>query len=228
MIGNRKELFTGVGLMAGFIIVLVVIFLPVISGRNAVEYLDGLYNSISKGSAYYIPKVREEIKPFSETAVEVTLSMAEEAQAKQTAQLFQKSGASADISGTNLKVSGHLGKILENGLEDADAMYQNKGGKISGKYGYSEKRVLFNWWKALKELEKELTRQKQFEAAQTVDRVNKKAIETAYNYYGIEPQRISDRLGIVLFSLLFYVIYTLWYGFAILYMCEGWGLKLKH
>jgi hypothetical protein len=24
------------------------------------------------------------------------------------------------------------------------------------------------------------------------------------------------------------VIYTLWYGFAILLMFEGWGLKLEH
>jgi hypothetical protein len=31
-------------------------------------------------------------------------------------------------------------------------MYRNDGEKVSGKYGYDEKRVLFNWWKAFKEL----------------------------------------------------------------------------
>jgi len=32
----------------------------------------------------------------------------------------------------------------------------------------------------------------------------------------------------VIFSLVFYVVYTLWYGFGIMYMFEGWGLRLEH
>ncbi len=35
-------------------------------------------------------------------------------------------------------------------------------------------------------------------------------------------------LGIVIFSLIFYVVYTLWYGFAIMFMFEGWGMRLEH
>jgi hypothetical protein len=53
-------------------------------------------------------------------------------------------------------------------------------------------------------------------------------VEPAYNYYGIEGQKISDRFGVVIFSLIFYVIYTLWYGFGIMYLFEGVGLKLEH
>ena len=75
---------------------------------------------------------------------------------------------------------------------------------------------------------KDLEKQKAFKAAKITDVVIKKAVETAFNFYGIEPQKISDRFFIVLFSLFFYVVYTLWYGFAILYMFEGWGLKLGH
>jgi hypothetical protein len=37
-----------------------------------------------------------------------------------------------------------------------------------------------------------------------------------------------DRLGVVVFSLVFYVIYTLWYGFAIMFIFEGWGMQLEH
>ena len=58
--------------------------------------------------------------------------------------------------------------------------------------------------------------------------VVKKAVESSYNYYKIEPEKIGDRLGIVVLSLVFYVIYTLLYGFAILFMFEGWGLKIGH
>jgi hypothetical protein len=53
-------------------------------------------------------------------------------------------------------------------------------------------------------------------------------VEPAYNYYGIKAENIKDKAVIVIVSLVGYVIYTLWFGFAILFMFEGWGLKLEH
>jgi hypothetical protein len=142
--------------------------------------------------------------------------------------LFQKADAKANISGPTLKVSGDLGKILANCLEDADLMYINNGQKVSAKYGYNEKRVLYNWSVAAKEMDKDLKKQKRFKEAKIVTASKKKAIEMAYNYYKIEPKKIGDRYGVVIFSLIFYVFYTLWYGFAIMYMFEGWGMQLEH
>ena len=63
MIANKKEFLKGLGLMAAFVIVLIIFFSPVFNGQNGLNYLDSLYNSISKGSAYYIPKLKEEIQP---------------------------------------------------------------------------------------------------------------------------------------------------------------------
>jgi len=228
MIAHRKEFFGGTGLLLAFFVVLTIIFSPVFDGKNGMDYLDALYNSISKGSAYYIPKVKEKTNKFMGDSIEVILKMANENTAKQTALLFTKSGSIARISGTQIKVTGDLGKILENCLADADNMYMNDGQKVSSKYGYNEKRVLFNWWKALKEMDRALKGQKKFKEAKVVALVNKKTVETSYNYYKIEPQKISDRLEVIIFSLLFYVIYTLWYGFAIMFMFEGWGMKLEH
>ena len=84
MIASRKEFFSGVGLIVCFFIILIMMFLPIFRGHNALEYLDALYNSISKGSAYYIPKVKEEIKPLSGTKISVTLAMTNETRAKET------------------------------------------------------------------------------------------------------------------------------------------------
>ncbi|MGD8227659.1 MAG: hypothetical protein PVI20_07755 [Desulfobacteraceae bacterium] len=228
MIANKTQFFGGLGLMIGFVIVLIIFFSPVFDGKNGLDYLDNLYNSISKNSAYYIPKVKEECEPFKGNSVNVTLTMADETHAQQTAKLFEASGTEAVVAGTKLRVAGDLGMILENCLADADAMYVNDGAKVSGKYGYDEKRAMFNWWKAFNEMEKELKRQKKFKEAKIVALVVKKAVESSYNYYKIAPQKIGDRWGIVIFSLLFYVIYTLWYGFAIMFMFEGWGMKLEH
>jgi hypothetical protein len=228
MIAHKKEFYGGVGLMAIFVVVLIFIFLPIYAGQNGLDYLDALYNSISKGSAHYIAKLNTEAEEFQGYSINVNLALMSDDQAKQSRALFERSGAMAGVSGSTIQVSGDLGKVLQNCLVDADNMYLNDGQKLSDKYGYDEKKVLFNWWTALEAMEKSLKKQKLFKEAKLVATIKKKAVETAYNYYGIEPQRISERYGVVIFSLIFYVIYTLWYGFAIMFMFEGWGMRLEH
>jgi len=228
MIAHKKEFYGGAGMMAAFLIVLFILFMPIFGGQNGLEYSDDLYNSISKGSAYYIPKVQEEAAPFMGNAVAMTLAMANATQASQTALLFEKAGATVTTLEAELKVSGDLGAILTNCLADAEAMYRNDGQMVSAKYGYDERQALFNWWQACKAMENGLKKQKKFREAKMVATVGSKAVETSYNYYKVEPQKITDRIGLVSFSLVFYVVYTLWYGFAIMFMFEGWGLKLEH
>jgi hypothetical protein len=228
MIARKKEFSLGLGLLVAFFVVLFLFFSPVFNGHNGLDYLDNLYNSISKGSAYYIPKLKDDAKAFNGSAVELSFAMANPTQAQQTAQLFMKAGAMVNVSEAKLKVSGDLGKILDNCLADSDALYNNDGKSLATKYGYNERQALYNWWQAFKGVEKDLNNQKKFKEAKAVANISKKAVETCYNYYTIEPQSIMDRLGVVVFSLVFYVIYTLWYGFAILFMFEGWGMKLEH
>lgn len=228
MIAHKKEFYGGFGMIIAFAVVLIIMFSPIFKGQNALQYLDSLYNSISKGSAYYIPKVKEESDKFIGTEVSSTLAMADPDQAKQTGLLFKMSGATAVATGSQLKVTGNLGKILESCLVDADAMYHNDAKKVLERYGYNERQALFNWWKAFKEMDKSLKNQKKFKEAKIVSLVVNKAVESSYNYYKIEPQKISERFGVVIFSLIFYVVYTLWYGFAIMFMFEGWGLRLGH
>ena len=228
MIASKKEFYGGVIMMAVFIVVLIIIFMPIFGGQNGLNYLDNLYNTISKGSAYYIPTVKKETEAFKGNSVSVTLVMAEEERARQSAPLFMMGGAMTNLSGKELKVSGDLGKIIDNCLADADLIYKNEGEKLSGKYGYEAKRVILNWWVALNHMESDLKHQKKFKEAKVIALVLKKAVELGYNYYKVEPKKIGDKIGIVIFSLVFYVVYTLWYGFAIMFMFEGWGMKLEH
>jgi len=228
MIDNYRQFLTGLALMAGFIIILIGFFLPIFGGQNGLNYLDNLYNSISKGSAYYIDRVQKDAEAYKGKIIDVTLKMPQHRRIEELAKLFRASDASVSSTGTDIHVKGDLWGILKNCLADADAMYYNQGKKISEKYEYDEKHVLYNWWKALKEMEKGLQRQEKFKEADTVALVVNKAVESAYNYYGIEPQKIADRVGIVTASLAFYVIYTVWYGFAFMLMFQGWGMKLEH
>jgi hypothetical protein len=228
MIVDKKEFYLGTGLLAAFFVVLVIFFSPVFDGKNGLEYLDNLYNSISKGSAYYIPELKKEAAAYSGKSVNLTLMMDNDEQAAQTAKLLNQSGALVNTNGKQLSVAGDLGSILLNCLDDTDLMYMNSGAQLQEKYGYNERKAMYNWWMVFKEMDHELSKQELFKEAKIIGNVNKKAVETAYNYYKIEPQKISDKYGVVIFSLIFYVVYTLWYGFAILFMFEGWGLKLEH
>jgi hypothetical protein len=227
MIANKKKFFGGLLMLVLFFAVLVAMFLPIVEGRNALEYADGLYNSISKGSAYYIPALREEIAPLKGSVVDVSLALRPTERRDQTAQLYRRANSEVSVSGDALQVTGDLGLILEACLDDADALYANDSAAIEARYGRDGREALYDWWESLRALDKALKNQVQFAAAEVVNRVMSKAVEPAYNYIGVEPQKITDRLGIVIFSLFFYVFYTLWYGFAIMFLFEGWGFSLE-
>jgi hypothetical protein len=76
MIARKKEFSLGLGLLVAFFVVLFIFFSPVFNGHNGLDYLDNLYNSISKGSAYYIPKLKDDSKAFNGSAVEMSFAMA--------------------------------------------------------------------------------------------------------------------------------------------------------
>jgi len=52
-------------------------------------------------------------------------------------------------------------------------------------------------------------------------------VEVGYNFFKIEPQTARTKAGILTFSLVFYVIYTLWFGIGVLLVFEGFGLEMK-
>jgi hypothetical protein len=228
MIASSGKLYGGLALMAAFAAVLVAMFLPFFDGRNALDSMDSLFNSVSKGSAYYVADLRAEAEGLRLNEVAVTLAMTGENQARQTAELFRAGGATAEVAEAELRVGGDLGEILDRCLRDADEMFANAGAGVRDRYGYEERRVLFNWWTALHAMDEDLKRQKRFAEAAFVVKVKERAVECAYNYYGIEPWKVSDKVGVVLFSLVFYVVYTVWYGYAIILTLEGWGLSLSH
>ena len=144
MITKKKTFLKGAIMLLAFVAVLITIFSPVFGDKNGLEYLDALYNSISKGSAYYIPKVKTETDKFKGKSISISLDLADKKHAQQTALLFRKAGAITELSGNKLKVSGDFGKILDSCLNDADSMYNNDGKAIAARYGYNERQALYN------------------------------------------------------------------------------------
>jgi len=226
---KKSRLVVGTIMVAVFAVVLIIFFMPVFGGHNGLDYLDQLYNSISKDSAYYIPDLSKQAAKFDGAKLEATLELTDKEAAARAALLFTAAGATATAQGSKLAVSGDLGKVIASSLTDADAMFHNQGDKLKARYqGKDPKLMLYTWWGTYKALEKSLNRQKAFAQAKFAKTVQAKAVEMSYNYYGIEPQSIGDKWLIVVLSLLFYVIYTLWYGYGVMYMFEGSGYQLEH
>jgi hypothetical protein len=223
---SRKELAVGLVLGVSFIVVLVLMFTPLFSGENALQASDRLFNSISKGSTYYIPNVAKRMERYQETKFEATIKLPDAGFAAKAKGLVTAAGVECTGEGAELRLAGSLGALYQTALKDADAMFHNKGTEVASKYGFPEKEVLFVWWKTFSELAKDFNRQKRFQEAASVAEVMKKGIEVGYNYYGITAERASSRWGILTFALLFYVTYTLWWGMAVYFLFEGLGLKM--
>lgn len=232
MIANKKEFGGGLVMMVGFWIVFALLLSPLYPGQgkkvNMLDYMDNMYNSISKKSSYYIPAAREKAEAYKGNIITLKIKTDENLSAARLTSIMQQAGAEVQAGEKEITVSGDLGGILTAVLADAEAMFANDGQAVSAKYGASEKQVMFDWYNALKSMEKSLTKQEKFKESKILYQVRSKTVEPAYNYYGIEAQSIKDKAVLVIASLVGYVIYTMWFGFAILFMFEGWGLKLEH
>jgi hypothetical protein len=226
---QKKMKQRGILMLVAFFGLLVAIFSPIFPGKvNGLDYMDNLFNMISKGSSYFIPESITATEQYAGKIIDVKFALDSEKQATDTAKLFQASGAEVTVVGKELAVKGDMARIMKTSLEDADLMFHNDGSALAAKYGYAEKQVLFNWWTAFTSMGKDLTKQESFKQAKTIASIQTKVLEPAYNYYGVEAGSYKDSILLIVAALGFYVFYTLWYGFGIMYLFEGLGLKIGH
>lgn len=228
IIRHKKPFSLGVVLAISFLSVLLLIFSPKFGdGKNGLEYADESFNKLAKGSSYFIPKVSKSVESFVGKPLSTSIKLDKAEDVEPTAKLFTTAGAKVDVKDTELKIEGDFGLILQSALNDADAMFKNDGKAVSDKYGYDEKKATKNWWFALSKIEKDLKKNKHIEEAKAVSDVTKKGLEPGYNFYQVDANKVADHAGMMSSLLVFYVAYTMWWGFAIFYMFEGVGLTMK-
>ena len=229
---NKKSLSIGAFLAASFMGVLVLIFSPIFGdGKNGLVYSDDLFNKLSKGSSYFIPAVAKNNEKFIGKSVSVSIKMEKPEQVEKAVKVLAAAGAQAEATGQEIKVSADLGLLMSNALKDSDDMYRNDGKSVADRYGFEEKEVMTVWWNIMKVLDKQLKKDGMIEEARIVSDVMKKAVETSYNFYGIEAQKVTEKAVLMIALLVFYVAYTMWWGFAIFFLFDGIGLtmsKAKH
>ncbi len=232
MIANKKEFNGGLALHIAFWVIFALLLSPLYPGQgkkvNMLDYMDSMYNSISKKSAYYVPATQKKIEVFKGNNISLNIKANANLSMERMTSLMQHAGMKVEAGDKEIRLSGDLGGMLSAILADADSMFANDGKTVSAKYGFGEKQVMYDWYNILKSMEKSLAKQEKFAESKVLYQVRTKTVEPSYNYYGIEAQSIQDKAVLVILSLVGYVIYTMWFGFSILFMFEGWGLKLEH
>ncbi len=227
LVKNKKPFGVGVVLSISVLGVLVLIFSQVFMGKNGLQFADDSFNKLAKGSSYFIPKIAKSVEAFSGKPFTMAIKTDQTEEKEITAKLFTMAGARVSTRGKEVLLEGDLGAVLQGALRDADAMYKNNGKAISDRYGYDEKKVMQNWWQALSKMEKGLKKEKKVSEAKIIADVAKKAIEPGYNFYRIDANKVSEHAGMMSGLLAFYVLYTMWWGYAIFYLFDGIGLSMK-
>jgi hypothetical protein len=228
MIASKKKLTTGFLLLLSFACVFIMIFMPIFGeGRNGLEFSDDLFNKLAKGSSYFIPKVQAEIKKTEGKQITVNVKFKSPDMAKTADVLLAKVGATGELKGDVYEIKGDLGKILTQVVADSDHMYKDDAKPVADFYGLDAKTATKGWYTILSAMIQPLQRQKLIEEANIINTVNQKAVEPAYNFYGIPAEHIATKIPTVTALLLFYVLYTMWYGFAIFDIFNGIGLSMS-
>lgn len=232
MISNKSSFMKGALLLVSFTIVFFVIMTPVFKtdegkSQNGLEFADDLFNKLSKGSSYFIPEVQKNVDTVAGKQIDVTITLKKADKAADAVKVFTAAGAVASADGATLKVQGDLGAMLTASVKDAEAMYHNDAAAVGARYGMEGAAALEASWEAYAGMIKALQKGKLIRESQVVDMVMKKAIEPGYNFYGVPAAKVMDKMGVMTALLVFYVIYTMWYGFAIFELFEGIGLTMK-
>ncbi|WP_460031630.1 hypothetical protein [Megalodesulfovibrio paquesii] len=224
---HKKELGIGISLLVSFFVVLFLMFTPLFDGKNTLEASDNLFNSLSKGSTNFFDRVSKEADKFDGKQVEVTIDLKDKVMAPAIT-ILTATGMTATQNGGQLTIKGDYGKMMHAANVDAELLYNQKDADVAAKYsGVSAKMALYTWWNIAKELDIPLKKLKLVEEAKAMNTLLTRSIEVGYNFAGIEPVKVKDRLGILIFSLAFYVAYTMWFGYGVLFTFNGLGFAMK-
>ena len=175
LIRHKKMFNLGVLLAISFLGVLLLIFSPIFGGVNGLDYADNLFNKLSKGSSYFIPKLMKSDEKYLGAQFSAAIKLDKPEQVEKSLKILTVAGAQVSATGADLTISGDLGNLLRNVLKDADAMYNNNGSEVATRYGFDAKEVLTLWWNILSKMDKTFKKEKKIEESKAVSEVVKKA-----------------------------------------------------
>lgn len=225
LIVRRGRFALGLAGLVSFAVVLAVGLSPVAGGHTVLQGADDLFNQLAKDAAYHVADARAKSAAFDRRPVDLGIRPRDAVDAAALARLLKANGFRAKrLADGRTRVFGDLGPLAHAALADADLAYGNQDAALEAKYQASAPQVVYHWWVVFSGLTRRFVQENDGAAANFTKFVTAKALEPAYNFRGIEPRPIRDNVARMVGLLAFYVIYTLWYGFSILWLFEGMGI----
>ena len=226
LIVNRGKFALGLGGLVAFVAALAVALSPALDNRTGLGRADDFFNQLAKNSAYYTPEGRKLAGRFAAEPVDLAIRPREPVANAKLAQIVTANGLEARLlEDGSVRVTGSLGELSRAAMDDADLAFRNENAQLEAKYRMSSCEVVYCWWIVLDSLSRRYTQDNRSPEADFTKFLATKVLEPAYNFRGITAQSVKDRILPVSGLLGFYVLYTLWYGFAILFIFEGLGLS---
>ena len=249
VIVNKGRFAKGAFLMATFLAVFACIMSPLFkdqNGRpqNGLEFSDDFFNKLAKNSSDYFDTVKATVAKQKGVQIAVTATMAkpdpkdepDPAKAQEKAnkdaqsagKALQAAGAQVEVKDNVLAVKGDLGVITEFAYVKAMSVFTVTGEEAVDKSeNQANRKLCKDLWRGFGAMMKALQKDHKIPEAKALDTVMRKALEPAYNFYGLPGQPVSQNLVMLISLLVFYVIYTMWYGYGIFFMFEGVGMTMK-
>lgn len=230
LVRNKKKFGQGLVLILSFAALFWVIMLPVFhDGANnrltGLQYADTVFNELSKGSSYFIPEVFAAIEPMTGREVSLTARVVPALAPVALQELGRAGVRNIKETAGELSFSGDLGAILKTAVEDSESLYKDDSAALASRYNNANPLVVGEaWWRLLNPCVKELQKQGKIGEAAAVEEVVRRAIEPGYNFYGIPSARVSENIFLICAMMAFYVLYAVWYGFAVYRLFDGFGL----
>jgi hypothetical protein len=222
---HRKKFAVGLVGLITFLGVLAVWLSPVIDHKTGLEWADELFSQLAKNSIYFMPTAVRMAAKFEGVIVDLGVNPRWPGGDVRVAQILRANGISASVVGDGrVRIIGDLGLLAKTAAADADLLFKGNEQELQNKYGMSGKEVIYYWWTAFDGLIRRYIQENRPSEADFATFMTTRVLEPSYNFAQMEPKSISDNVWVVVFLLGFYILYTLWLGFSILLLFEGFGI----
>jgi hypothetical protein len=231
LIHEKKPFIRGSLMILSFLVVFFFILTPIFhdeEGRplTGLQFADNVFNELSKGSSNFIPAVRGQLKSLEGKTVDVTVKLKKPEQAELACKIISMAGLEATNDNGKLTFKGDISRLLAQVVDDSEHLYNNDDKAVVDRYGVPALDATSAIWYVLTPSIKELQKKGMIAEAKVIDQVIRRALEPGHNFFGVEPAKVKDHVLLLACMLIFYIVYTLWYGFSIFELFEGIGLAM--
>ena len=249
LIVNKGPFAKGAFLMVTFLIVFACIMSPLFKDHNGnvqtgLEFSDDFFNKLAKNSSDYFDTVKASAEKQKGVMIAVSATISKpdprdepdpaKAQekankdAQAVAKALQAAGAQVEVKDNTLMVKGDLGAMSEFALAKARSVFAVTGTEAVDKpENQANRKLCKDLWKGFGAMIKGLQKDRKIVESKSLDTVMRKALEPAYNFYGLPGEPVGQNIMMLTGLLVFYVVYTMWYGYGIFFMFEGIGMSMK-